>query len=238
MGVQGLAGKVDAVSIVRHRLKPHGVGLVHGVSHQVQHDRGARLVLFELVNYIHATLEQLVFPLAFFKLGFHERQSLIFQLCFLKLLFQFVMLLIQSVVPEVHAAERQDEYKQPEHDRVRTLTAPATAHGRCYGSGAPSISAPSLLCWEEVYSNHRSSKLLKARPTATASCPGFLSMMSFSTASTDGSILWNGFSTSTGSENSWRKASNSPGTLDDPPAMYIFSICSPAAVARKKSKFF
>src|SRR5512146_950813 len=72
-------------------------------------------------------------------------------------------------------------------------------------------------CTQQVDPDHRSSKLLRANPTATANCAAFCSTRS-APGPTGGSIFWKGFSTSTGSENSCRKASIRPGTFDDPPA--------------------
>src|SRR5271165_3037272 len=72
--------------------------------------------------------------------------------------------------------------------------------------------------FQQIDFDHRDSKLLKARPTATASWPGFCSTSSAPGPSAGGTTRWNGFNNSTGMENSCRNASISPGTFAEPPA--------------------
>src|SRR5207245_10383702 len=73
-------------------------------------------------------------------------------------------------------------------------------------------------CTQQVDSNHKSSKLLRAKPTATAIWPAFCSIKSADVPSAGGMIFSNGLEISTGNENSWRSASTNPGTLEEPPA--------------------
>src|SRR5579862_806407 len=72
--------------------------------------------------------------------------------------------------------------------------------------------------FEQIDFDHSDSKLLRAKPTATAIWPGFCSTSSAPCPSTGGVTRWNGFNNSTGIENSCRNASTRPGTFDDPPA--------------------
>src|SRR5262249_37646960 len=141
-----------------------------------------------------------------FILGFHFGQALIFLLRFSQVSFERVVLTLH---PHLRYCDEQDQSADKDH-----------AHNDCAGSAiaarhryrrSATAATPRGLLWysKQVYANHRSSKLLRAKPTATASCPGFCSRMWFSVESIGGMMRWNGFSTSTGNENSWRKASTS-----------------------------
>src|SRR6202041_1204318 len=71
---------------------------------------------------------------------------------------------------------------------------------------------------QQIDSDHSFSKLLRAKPTATANWPAFCSTSSAPAPSAGARTFWNGLNNSTGIENSCRNASTSPGTLADPPA--------------------
>src|SRR5208337_3380175 len=60
---------------------------------------------------------------------------------------------------------------------------------------------------QQIDSDHSFSKLLRAKPTATANWPAFCSTSSAPAPSAGASTFWNGLNNSTGIENSWRSAS-------------------------------
>src|SRR6185369_4703112 len=148
-------------------------------------------------------------------LRLHVRQPLVFQDRFLQVLFQHIMLTLHP-----HMGQPDEHYQRAGKDQAQDDGAgsfAASASG-CHCAGTPAAARRFLRNSKQVDANHRSSKLLRAKPTATASCPGFCSNMSCSSESVGGIMRWNGFSTSTGKENSCRRASTRPGTRDDPPA--------------------
>src|SRR5438309_9093059 len=123
-------------------------------------------------------------------------------------------LMIQAI-PVAQIAQAYDHH----HGQDLQLGRPHIAHfDRRHGRGRARALAFAFGDFEQVDFDHRDSKLLRAKPTATAIWPGFCSTSSAPCPSSGGMTLWNGFSNSTGIENSCRNASTRPGTFDDPPA--------------------
>src|SRR5581483_7692146 len=126
--------------------------------------------------------------------------------------------LLRKIVEPIPVAKiaQADDY---DHDQDLQLRRPHVSH--FHGGHRRAASAAFALSFggfEKVDFDHRDSKLLRAKPTATAICPGFFSTSSAARPSAGGVTRWNGFSISTGIENSCRNASTSPGTFDEPPA--------------------
>src|SRR5437667_11416770 len=123
------------------------------------------------------------------------------------------MLLVQLI-----PVAQVDQASQHQHQHHFHLRGTYVTHFHDGGRRSCGSLVLSLLCTQQVDSDHKSSKLLKAKPTATAIWPAFCSISCTPGPSVGRPIFWNGLKISTGNENSWRNASTRPGTLEDPPA--------------------
>src|SRR5207344_3367870 len=119
----------------------------------------------------------------------------------------------------VPVAQVEESGKNHDHQDLQLGRAHiAQFHRRHRWTAAAPALALALGIFQQINFDHRDSKLLRAKPTATAIWPGFCSTSSSPGPSTGGVTRWNGFNNSTGIENSCRNASTRPGTFDEPPA--------------------
>src|SRR5262249_27247632 len=150
---------------------------------------GPRLVRTQLINHVHAALVVFRLALALHVTGLDFSQLAVFLESDRHLVGNFLFLFVE-VVPEA-GVQRSRHHQQ--HQDLQLRRSPWTGFDRRCGRGAAAPLALLLRDSQQIDSDHRSSKLLRAKPTATASWPAFWSINSAPMPSAGGEILWNGF---------------------------------------------
>src|SRR5215469_9828648 len=214
VGRKRCAFEVHVGSLIVHLAQPHRLGVVDRLPHHRHQVDRPGLPILELLDDIHVPLIDIGLVLAVDKLGFHIRQFAILLLGDLHLGVDFFREMVQPI--PVHQVRQADDHHH--HQDLQLGRSHVSHFHRGHHRAAAATFALAFGCFQKVDFDHRDSKLLRAKPTATAICPGFFSTSSAPMPSAGGVTRWNGFSNSTGMENSCRNASTNPGTFEEPPA--------------------
>src|SRR5215470_5301140 len=174
IGAQSGPFQAHARALIIHLAQPHGLGVVDSLAHHGHQVHRPRLTVVQLLDHVDPALINVRLVLTFHELGLHIRQFPVLPLGVFHLGGDRFALVVKPV--PVHQVRQADNYY--DHQDLQLGRSHIAHFDRGHRRTAARALALSFGGFEKIDFDHKDSKLLRAKPTATAICPGFCSTSS------------------------------------------------------------